>query len=299
MENYKNFIANKMSSLLQPCQDPSDPFEWARLGWHLVSRLIVQIREERHKVNRMKVNFKEDGSPFTAFEQAIEDFCKSELKKFYSEAQFLGEENSGSFSPKEGEYFFVIDPIDGTRAFLSNFDTFSITISIIQDKKSIFSVVANPSTGDIVYRVGNNPSRLDSMSWDGDINQSLELPLSKPSMEDPILINVHPSVASQNVLKKLYTLWESKEIALVKSVSGSPSWQLIEVAKGSCIYINTWKQGVTMPFDLVAAFHILEGAGGMIVNFKGDQVDPYSVNEPFIAGFINDRILDLGLIIGE
>ena len=297
MKNYKNFISNGISSPLQSCQNPSDPMEWARLGWYLVSKLIVQIREERHNVNRMKVNFKEDGSPFTIFEQDIEEFCKNELKMFYPDAQFLGEENSGSFNPKEGEYFFVIDPIDGTRAFLSNFDTFSLTISIIQDKKSIFSVVANPSTGDIVYRVGDNPSRLDSISWNGDISQSLKLPFMKPSVKDPILINVHPSTASQDVLKKLYTLWESRKISLVKSVSGSPSWQLIEVAKGSCIYINTWKQGVTMPFDLVAAFHILEGAGGMIVDFKGDRVDPYSVSEPFIAGLITERLRQLGSLI--
>jgi fructose-1,6-bisphosphatase/inositol monophosphatase family enzyme len=239
----------------------------------------------------MKAGHKEDGSPFTQLEHEIEEYCRNELEKFYPKAIFLGEESAASSSQILDEQItFVIDPIDGTRAFLSGFDSFSLTIAILKGRIPYFSLVASPSTGDIAFRVGTETSHIASSSFAGNTHEIRKLPLIEQEVDDTVLVNVHPSLSAKDYLDKLYELWNTGFVSLVKTVSGSPSWQIVEASKGTSIYINAWKGGRTMPFDLVAAFHILEGAGGVAYNFNGGLTDPWTNKGPFAAGCSQEKV---------
>ena len=293
MSSYSELLKNSISTAPGKCKDETDPHEWARLGLYLAARLMPRIRKRRFDVELMKVGSKEDGSPFTQLEHDIEEYCRNELANFYPDAIMLGEESSSNAEVTDDLYMFVIDPIDGTRAFLSSYDTFSLTITIIKGKIPRFSLVANPATGDLAFRVGNETSHIASLLTSGNDIEIRKLPLLKTSAEDPLLVNVHPSKSAKKYLDNLYELWESGFVSLVKSVSGSPSWQIVEASKGTSIYVNTWKGGITMPFDLVSAFHILEGAGGIAYNINGGLTDPWTNAGPFIAGSNPDAVKSL------
>ncbi|TNE47702.1 MAG: hypothetical protein EP344_19435 [Bacteroidetes bacterium] len=278
IDQVKHIIGQPLTS----CNDPGDPKEWMRLALHITGHLLPKIRSERLGVGAMLANYKEDGSPFTRFEESIEAYCKEVLAGFYPEAGFIGEESG--LSNGDGRVLFVIDPIDGTRSFLSGFDSFAMTIAIVKDKFPLVSMVSNPATGDIAFRMGNATSQVISMPVHGQEWQMKSLPLLPPRSDSPILVNLHPATTSKVYIDKLYALWQEKRVAMVKSVSGSPSWQIIEASKGDVLYINTWQTTVTMPFDLVAALHILEGAGGQCLNHQGQKVNPWDHAGIFFAG---------------
>jgi fructose-1,6-bisphosphatase/inositol monophosphatase family enzyme len=284
MKYYNELISKSILNEPDSCTDPSNPEEWAKFCFFITAKLLSRIRERRFDIEQFTVGSKGDGSPFTKFEYEIEEFCRAKLHKFYSDAHMLGEESSTSFDMNGDLYLFVIDPIDGTRAFLSTYDTYSITITIIKDKKPKFSLVANPSTGDIAFRIGNDKSHIASLSMLKDEILVYELPIINTNFNDALLLNIHPSPVSKKYFDRFYALWSMGSVSLVKSVSGSPSWQIIEASKGGSIYLNSWTGGITMPFDLVSAFHILEGAGGIAYNLDGSLTDPWTNDGPFIAG---------------
>lgn len=272
---------------IQPCKNPDLAEEWAYLGFYLGFQLFHMIRPWRLQIGALTMEDKPDGSPVTALESNVESFARQVLEVFYPEAGFQGEE-SGAINPHR-EFQLIMDPIDGTRSFLSGFDTYSITLGIITGKKPIFSLIINPSTGDFSYRIAGEQSRIFQYPLLGEEINLVNLPYIKMDKDASTLVNVHPSKAAFPYLKRLHTLWKKKELALLKSVSGSPSLLILETARGGAIYFNTWFEGKTMPHDLIAPMDILQGANGQMLDWEGRPVDPWNHRGPFIAGIYPEQ----------
>lgn len=52
---------------------------------------------------------------------------------------------------KQWEYFWMVDPLDGTKEFIKRNDEFTVNIALIHNGKPILGVVAVPVTGDVYY----------------------------------------------------------------------------------------------------------------------------------------------------
>lgn len=288
MENI--YIKNAFGTSILPCQDPYSEDEWARFGLFIGVRFLKEIRSRRYLIPALVQNEKEDGSPATLFEEILEMYAIEKLNEFYPKAGYIGEE-SGDLTNQEEEIVMLLDPIDGTRSFLAGFDTYSVTLSILLNNKPLFSLICSPSTGDIGYRIGKNRSKLFQVLGDPNTIKIFELPLLKETGKD--LINIHPSVNSGKFIERLYKKWKKREISLVRSISGSPSLMFLETAKGCGVYINGWGYGETYPFDIIPGLHILEGAGGYILNESKNNVDPWNHSGPFIAGLNRSELEEI------
>jgi fructose-1,6-bisphosphatase/inositol monophosphatase family enzyme len=285
-----SIIKKALSDKIQPCRDPGLASEWAQFGFYVGFQLFKMIRPWRLKIAALVKEDKSDGSPATDLEGKAEAFTKQALMTFYPEAGFQGEETGAENA--HHLYQLIIDPIDGTRSFLSGFDTYSVTLGIIRARESVFSLIINPASGDFAYRIANEPSRIFQYPCFSEEISLIDLPyLSGQNDADaPVLVNIHPSKAAKPFQQELYNLWENREVALVKSVSGSPSLQILEVARGSSFYFNTWFEGETMPYDLIVPLDILRGAGGQILGKKGNPIDPWDHRGPFVAGMHQEKL---------
>jgi 3'(2'), 5'-bisphosphate nucleotidase len=288
--NELTIIREAFLDSIPPCENPDSTAEWARFGFYISFKLFKKIRHSRLRIAQLEKEDKSDGSPTTNLENEAETFAKQALAAFYPDAHFLGEE-LGAFAFGEEKILLLIDPIDGTRSFLSGFDTYSLTISILKEKKSIFSLVCSPSTGDFGYRIGENPSKVFQFPLHSEDIEIVKLPYIQLGENPPLLVNIHPSLASEKYLAHLYNLWKDRKVSLVKSVSGSPSLLILEAAKGGGVYLNTWSVGKTMPFDLIPSMHILLGAGGHILGLNGKQINPWNHQGMYFVG-LNKKHLD-------
>ncbi|MFT5166859.1 MAG: fructose-1,6-bisphosphatase/inositol monophosphatase family enzyme [Saprospiraceae bacterium] len=288
--NDNELIKNSLKDTILPCNDSDSPVEWARFGLFIGVRFLQEVRSRRFLIPSLVQNEKADGSPATQFEEGLELFAIEKLKSFYPLAGYIGEE-SGDLTSKEEEIIMVLDPIDGTRSFLSGFDTYSVTLSILKNKNPIFSLICSPSTSDVGYRIGNEQSKLFQFNSDPSKIKIHSLPLLKDT--EFVLVNIHPARDSLIYLEKLYKMWQSGSVALVRSVSGSPSLMFLEVAKGSCIYINAWGKGKTYPFDILPGLHILQGSGGYILDRNGHSIDPWNHEGLFIAGLQKNKMEEI------
>jgi len=255
--------------------------EWARFGIYLTYQCTKKIRDNRLLINKLVEHFKEDSSPVTILEEGLEEFIVKSLNEFNPSAGFIGEE-LGSINP-DAEIVIVVDPIDGTWSFLSGFNTYAFTLSILKNKTPIFSSIGVPSSGEISFRINKDPSKIVQIPLGIKYLNETTLPILPSSENDSRILTIHSSRLSNELVKKAFDLWEEDELNLVRVVSGSPSLHILEIAKGKGIYYNIWGKGNTQPFDLIAAAHLLEGAGGLIMNMDHQEANLWEHSGPFIA----------------
>lgn len=91
---------------------------------------------------------KPDRSPVTEADQAVEKRLKSFLVERYPEAAFLGEE-TGASGPADSGLRWVVDPIDGTRAFIRGIPTWSILLGLEADGEPVVGIAYMPAADDL------------------------------------------------------------------------------------------------------------------------------------------------------
>ncbi len=95
---------------------------------------------------------KPDRSPVTEADEAVEKRLLAYLRDRYPEAGFLGEE-TGSSGPAEAGLRWVVDPIDGTRAFIRGIPTWSILLGLEADGEPVLGLAYMPAADDLFVAV--------------------------------------------------------------------------------------------------------------------------------------------------
>lgn len=87
---------------------------------------------------------KDDSSPVTEADIAVNDFLEKTLRAARPNYGWLSEETKDDHSRHACPRSFVVDPIDGTRAFIDRTPNFAVCVAIIENGKAIAGVVFNP-----------------------------------------------------------------------------------------------------------------------------------------------------------
>ena len=252
---------------------------WARFGLRLALISGAAIRERRRIVGRDDVVHKSDGSPATDIEHAIEERLRAWLLAASADVCVVGEETGGSL-PEAGTAV-VIDPIDGTRAFLGETEAYALSLAVIHDREPILAVISNPVTGEIAWSTVDD-SRILRLSVFGEEAASCSLRAHHPIPGDRPLVHLHPSRSAASTMAALYRAWGADEVAMVRSAGGSPAWSLVEAGRGHFAYVNLWG-GAAEPYDLAAGVFTVRSAGADVVSAAGLPIDPLGHEGPFIA----------------
>ena len=106
---------------------------------------------------------KNDHSYVTEADISIQAFLNEKIIENYPEAGILGEEENFSKLPEDGETYFVIDPIDGTAAFVSGLPVWGIALGVIKSGKPIAGYFYMPATDDFYFTETDGPVYLNGM----------------------------------------------------------------------------------------------------------------------------------------
>lgn len=148
---------------------------------------ILSIQRERDSLN---VTRKEDDSPLTRADLHSNQRIRSFLSSYSDIANYISEEDKEiSYDiRKNWEYYWLIDPIDGTKEFIKGGDDFCINIALCKNESPVFGYVCCPSSGDQYYAIEGrgafkNKKRIFCNSTDPDSN-TLNIVASKSHMND-------------------------------------------------------------------------------------------------------------------
>lgn len=88
--------------------------------------------------------WKDDNTPLTIADTAINDMVIERVKKLFPEHGVIGEE--ASFN-EDKQYVWVVDPIDGTMVFSTGMPLFTFCLALVRDGEVLVSVVNEPALG--------------------------------------------------------------------------------------------------------------------------------------------------------
>jgi 3'(2'), 5'-bisphosphate nucleotidase len=103
---------------------------------------------------------KEDASPVTAADEAAQTIILDGLRRCLPGLPIVSEE-SDHRGMQPGPHFALVDPLDGTKEFISGRDDFTVNIAMIRDGTPRLGVVGAPAMG-LIWRgiVGDQAERL-------------------------------------------------------------------------------------------------------------------------------------------
>lgn len=100
--------------------------------------------------DRKAVEVKPDRTPVTEADRAVEARLRAFLLSRYPTMGFLGEE-SGAGGLDDAGFRWVLDPIDGTRAFVRGIGTWSVLLALTWHGDPVFGIAAMPAEGDLFW----------------------------------------------------------------------------------------------------------------------------------------------------
>lgn len=216
------------------------------------------------------IEYKKDLSPLTYADKESNKIICNNLEKLYPNIPIMSEENQeiNYNTRKEWEYYWCIDPIDGTKEFIKKNDEFTVNIALIYKSRPVLGVVYAPALNELYY----------AKEGEGAYKNFNKLPLKVNSSPEKSLKVVasksHLSIETQDFIDKL----KSEQI---EQVSRGSSLKLCMVATGEAdIYPRL---APTMEWDIAAS--------DIIVRESGKQIYQHSVNFDFEELRANDTVV--------
>jgi 3'(2'), 5'-bisphosphate nucleotidase len=224
-------------------------------------------------------NAKADGSPVTIADQKAEEVITKALKQITPEVVIVGEEAAAAgYRPitENLEYFWLVDPLDGTKEFISGSGDYTVNIGLIHNHQPVLGVVYAPVHGELYAACGEGTA----IRWMEDTGK--EKPIHVREVPDEGLTIV--SSKSHGKGDKLDNFLAQYKIK--KQIQRGSSLKMCAIAAGKADMYPRF--GPTCEWDTAAAHAILRSAGGCITDLQGNELtygghDPKFLNPEFIA----------------
>jgi histidinol-phosphatase len=97
---------------------------------------------------RVRAETKRDGSPVTSFDRASEAAIRRVIGRAFPTHAIMGEE--GGATGTRGRFRWIVDPLDGTRAFVHGVPLYTVLIAVEVDGRPTVGVVHAPVLGETV-----------------------------------------------------------------------------------------------------------------------------------------------------
>ena len=99
-----------------------------------------------YNMHDIKITTKEDKTPLTEADLVSHEIIYRELSKLTPDISILSEESREKFElENDRDFYWCVDPLDGTKEFLKKNGEFTVNIALICDQKPIMGVVVVPA----------------------------------------------------------------------------------------------------------------------------------------------------------
>lgn len=242
------------------------------MGWAYELEVLIDAIQSagrealRFAADGFEMILKPDHSPVTSADLAVNQLLLSRLRSAFPLDGWLSEESPDDLERLRKTRVWVVDPIDGTKAFISGEPEFCISVALVQRGHPVVAAIFNPSTDELFTATRGGGLHL---------NAKLISPQDPPGDRLP-LIALSP--------------WE-REIgrfaSLVPLISSPPirsiAWALALTANGRIHGAATLEP--ENEWDVAAGTLLIEEAGGTICDGNGRGLT-FNRPEPRYCGII-------------
>jgi 3'(2'), 5'-bisphosphate nucleotidase len=216
------------------------------------SRLILPLWK-----SGLTVLAKADHSPVTEADQRGEALILEALERHFPGVPVISEEDASEFGVPEaiGPRFFLVDPLDGTRAFVRGDPNFTVNIALIEDGAPVAGAVTAPATAETWFTQGGCAMKRS----EGGVAREIR---ARPWPEGRAVALVSHTMKEDVIAGLMRTYGFSERQPMDSSI------KFCRIAEGSAdIYP---RHGPTMEWDIAAGHAVLNAAGGRVDTADGD-----------------------------
>ncbi len=235
------------------------------------SAMIMEI----YASGNYEIKVKEDDSPVTKADFAANDIICEGLLTLEKSFPFLSEENMQIpyEERKHYEYFWLIDPLDGTKEFMRKNGQFTVNVCLVHGQIPILGIVAAPCFGTVYFAVkgqgaflekNNMTCRLECSSYSND-QKGLRIPVSLS----------HINLDTKSIIEQ----YNSPQV-----IGRGSALKFMMIANAEADLYP--RLAPTMEWDTAAPQIIIEEAGGSVINYETKAPMTYNKESLVNPGFI-------------
>ncbi len=208
--------------------------------------------------NENKAKPGERYDPVTAADQAAEAAIRKLIAEHHPDHGVIGEEY-GSDRP-DADWVWVLDPIDGTRAFMAGLPLWTTLIALRHHGKPVTGIIAQPFLGEI-FQGGPSGTRLHRGE---DVRPLKVRPC--PDLTQAVISTTDPGLFDGAEA----AAWTQVKAAARLARYGCDAYAYAMVALGRMDLVI---ESGLKAWDYEALIPVVEGAGGKVTNWRGEAVD--------------------------
>jgi len=205
----------------------------------------------------LKKEIKSDNTPVSNGDIEVNKILIEKISKITPNIIIVSEENSAHKNDKDLKDFWLIDPIDGTKDYISDKDEFTLNASLILNKKPAIGIITAPAKKRVFY------SYAISNSFELINNQEINL---RNKVKESVELK---AVSYSNILKpEILKIHEKNKILSFQKMKSSLKFCVIAAGEFD-LYAAEPR---ACEWDIAAGHAILEHAGGKITDFNGNEI---------------------------
>ncbi len=198
----------------------------------------------------IEVSRKADGSEVSEADLAVDAALNQALMGARPSYGWLSEESEDTPDRLDRRFVWMVDPIDGTNAFLRHVPEWTISVGLVQEGKPVLGIVFNPATEEFFHAIRGEGAYLNGAP----IKVS-----GRSELEGALFI------ASGGLFKK--RIWKEPWPGVESRWVNSVAYRLALVAAGRAD--ATLSLSAKSEWDLAAGVLLVEEAGGVVTNHHG------------------------------
>lgn len=213
------------------------------------SRAVIK----KHFRQPILIEGKADNSPVTIADKQAEAVIREVIAAAYPEHNILGEEAGGTIS---GAFDWVIDPIDGTRVFISGKPLFGSLIALCYQHQPVASVIDMPMLDEMFIAIKGQPTTLNGQ------------PIKVSGITDlsaARIATTAPEALDETALAAYRALSD-------KCLSGNWGGDCYNYALLAAGHTDIVIEHQLASHDIMALIPVIEGAGGIVTDWDGAPV---------------------------
>ena len=197
--------------------------------------------------------------PVTQADRGAERAIRAMIAAHYPDHGVIGEEY-GADRP-DADFVWVLDPVDGTRAFISGLPLWTTLIAVRWQGEPILGSIGQSYLGELFIGSQARGSRL--------IRRGQETPLKVrpcPKLTDALIATTDPEACFTGAERGS---WTQVRAAARLARLGCDAYAYAMVAMGKMDLVI---EAGLKSWDVEAAVPVIEGAGGLVTDWRGDRI---------------------------
>ena len=208
---------------------------------------------KKHFRTELTIETKSDDSPVTIADKGAEELIRNSIMSEFPGHGILGEE-FGTYN-ESAEYRWILDPIDGTKSFISGIATFGTLIGLVKDSIPILGLFYQPILEELL--IGDNKTT----KLNGTITKTRHCEIIE---EATLLVSDHFMIGKYKNQLAFDQL--AKKVKLYRTWGDCFGYYLL--CSG---YADIMVDPIMSPWDALPLIPIIRGAGGIVTDYEGNN----------------------------